>query len=481
MQALGSIEKPILGIEIEKRHNAFDKSTVRFAELVGPKEHSEGLRYQMLEPAPPLDGHIPVVAGNDGRPTREESSSVAGPGKAQRSTSMASAFLSHISRETSSGRFIPEMDGLRFVAIGMVILFHLNGYLTAKSAIYRVAPPQSDWLAQAALVGFRGVELFFVISGFILGLPFAAHHMNGAAPVSLRKYYLRRLTRLEPPYILALLSLFVLAVVVQGSPPPGFYAHLGASLFYLHNLIYGTVSPAMGVAWSLEIEVQFYLLVPLLTLLFAIKNPTRRRSSIVALALVALLAQAVFLHHDPRSSLSILAYIQFFLVGFLLADVFLATWDKAPPRNLRWDLVALAGWPLLFVILHSPVLTHWLFPAWIFLLYCASFRGRMVNRFFSSPWITAVGGMCYSIYLLHYEVISAVGRITRRLGETAPYWIYLSLQFVLVGGAILIVCGIYFVLIERPCMRRNWPQQLWGYGQRNVFSKFRLSRASVAD
>ena len=69
--------------------------------------------------------------------------------------SAASWILARLSRETSSGRFIPEMDGLRFVAIGMVILFHVNGYLTAKSPLYRASPPQSDWLAQAALVGFR--------------------------------------------------------------------------------------------------------------------------------------------------------------------------------------------------------------------------------------------------------------------------------------------------------------------------------------
>jgi hypothetical protein len=44
-------------------------------------------------------------------------------------SNFAGGILSHLSRETSSGRFIPEMDGLRFVAIGMVFLFHLNGYL----------------------------------------------------------------------------------------------------------------------------------------------------------------------------------------------------------------------------------------------------------------------------------------------------------------------------------------------------------------
>jgi len=396
-------------------------------------------------------------------------------------TSIPNRFLAHISRETSSGRFIPEMDGLRFAAIGMVILFHLNGYLTAKSPFYRVSPPSSDWLAQTALVGFRGVELFFVISGFILGLPFAAHYVKGAAKVNLRKYYLRRLTRLEPPYIIALLGLFVLAAAFQGRPIAAAYSHLGASVFYLHNLIYGTPSFAMGVAWSLEIEVQFYLFVPLLTLLFAIKHQGLRRSSIALIILAALSAQALFLHHSPRVALSILAYVQFFLVGFLLADLFLSNWGEAPQRNLRWDVVALVGWPLLIVILHSRILAHWLFPAWLLLLYCAAFRGRLANYLFSNRWVTAIGGMCYSIYLLHYEVISVVGRVTRRLGEEAPYWIYLSLQFVLVGGAIVVVCGIYFVVIEKPCMRRDWPRRLWGRGQRIIGMRFRLTGTSTSE
>jgi len=399
---------------------------------------------------------------------------------APRRISFASRLLAHISRETSSGRFIPEMDGLRFAAIGMVVLFHLNGYLTAKSPLYRTAPPFSDWLAQTALVGFHGVELFFVISGFILGLPFAAHYLKGAAPISLRKYYLRRLTRLEPPYIVALFVLLLFTVAIVGAPPAGFYPHLVASLFYSHSLIYGTFSPAMGVAWSLEIEVQFYMLVPLLTLLFAIKSRTLRRSTIGLLIFAALSVQTLFPSHSSRISLSILAYVQFFLAGFLLADVFLTNWGEAPRKNLAWDLVALAGWPLLFVFLHSPVLTEWLFPPWIFLLYCAAFRGRFVNPFFSNRWITAIGGMCYSIYLLHYEVISAVGRLTHRVGVTAPYSIYLLGQLTLVGATIVIFCGAYFIVIEKPCMRRDWPRRIWDHGNRVIWGRFGLDGTSAS-
>ena len=368
--------------------------------------------------------------------------------------------LGHLSRETSSGRFIPEMDGLRFVAIGMVFLFHLNGYLTVKSAAHYSAPP-SGWLVQSALVGFRGVELFFVISGFILGLPFAAHYLKGRPRVGLSKYYLRRLTRLEPPYFVAVIGLFLLALWVKGESAGGLLPHLLASLSYLHDLVYAAPSSVIGVAWSLEIEVQFYLLVPLLTLLFAVGDTWLRRSSMLGLIVVVLVLQSVLLHGSPRAALSILGYVQFFLAGFLLADVFLVSWNESPRRAFYWDIVALAGWPVLFVVLQHPRLTHWTFPALVLFLYIAAFRGRLMNWFFSNRWITAIGGMCYSIYLIHYEVISAAGRLTKRVSEGLPYWAHLSVQIVLVGAAVLLVCGLYFVLLEKPCMRRDWPRRLW--------------------
>lgn len=373
--------------------------------------------------------------------------------------------LRSVSRETSSGRFIPEMDGLRFAAISMVILYHLNGYLMTKAAFYEHEPGSvaPDWLCRSALVGFHGVELFFVISGFILALPFAAHHLSGAPAVSLRKYYLRRLTRLEPPYFVTIFLLLALGVWIHPVPVSAILPHLAASLVYLHNLIYGTQSTVLGVAWSLEIEIQFYLLVPLLTLVFAIRGPQLRRSVLVGLILATLAAQSLLVGKHPRFDLSILAYLQFFLIGFLIADVFLSHWKNSPHRTFYWDLIALAGWPLLFFALQSKVATHWLFPALVFTLYCAAFRGRWINRFFCNPWITAVGGMCYSIYLIHYEVISAVGRFTKSLGAGLPNSVYLIMQFVLVGGAIVLICGVYFVVLEKPCMRRDWPQRLWRY------------------
>jgi len=121
-------------------------------------------------------------------------------------------------------------------------------------------------------------------------------------------------------------------------------------------------------------------------------------------------------------------------MGFLLADIYLTDWKKAPTRHFYWDLAALFGWPVLFLILHSDLLTHWVFPYTLLLLYCAAYRGPITNSFLTNRWITSIGGMCYSIYLIHYEVISLIGRFTKRVAKGQPWWAYLMIQLALVGG-----------------------------------------------
>ena len=112
-------------------------------------------------------------------------------------------------RVTSSDhRYLPEVDGLRFLAIFGVLFFHVIYSATNVPGVPLQASAL-DFLLRPFQEGHRGVELFFGISGFILALPFAAQHLNGAAPVSVRRYYLRRVTRLEPPYLVALLVFYL--------------------------------------------------------------------------------------------------------------------------------------------------------------------------------------------------------------------------------------------------------------------------------
>lgn len=382
------------------------------------------------------------------------------------------SFLSRFSRITTSGKFISEIDGLRFIAIGTVIFFHIGVshiFTTSQDAL-----TGGRWVTYFTRVGFHGVELFFMISGFILGLPFASHALRDKPRVNLKKYFLRRLTRLEPPYMLSLILFFFILVIFKNEDGLSLLPHLMAGLVYLHNIIYATANPINEVAWSLEVEVQFYILVPLLSAIFLIKNKKVRRSVIAAICLAGITYNLLFISPGSELYYTIARFIQFFLIGFLLADIFLIDWNEHPRKSYVWDIVSFVGWPLLFVIwnLQLPVgmnsasvlgqaVEAYAFPALAFVLYLGAFRGPITNRFFTNPWITTIGGMCYTIYLIHNHVIGLVERLTSHLVFAHSFALNFIFQSIIIIPIVLAVSGIYFILIEKPCMRKDWPQRAY--------------------
>jgi peptidoglycan/LPS O-acetylase OafA/YrhL len=212
------------------------------------------------------------------------------------------------------------------------------------------------------------------------------------------------------------------------------------------------------VGWSLEIEVQFYCLVPIICLALRIQNKALRRSLFIATIALAALAQ-MLIAHPGRLHVTLLFYAQYFLGGILLADIFVTDWRENPTRSIAWDLVALLGWPSIFLV--PPSLAALELPLLIFITYYATFRGRWSSRVFSSDALTIIGGMCYTIYLIHYPIISAVGRFSRFRFTGLSFLPYFALQTLLCSIAVMIFSATYFVLIERPCMYKDWPQRLW--------------------
>ena len=301
----------------------------------------------------------------------------------------------------------------------------------------------------------RGVDLFFVISGFVLAMPFALSRLRGQPSVRLTCYFLRRLTRLEPPYILNLVLCFTVFVMTGARAMPMLFPHLVASALYAHNLIYQRISDVNGVAWSLEVEAQFYVAVPALAAVFRMRNSKHRRALLVVMIVVLGWASALTMEAAVR--LTIIGYLNFFLAGFLACDLYLEYGTGT--HSLKWDALALVLWPLVWVL--DRAVGHVFLPLVIVALYLAAFRGTVCSAIFSQGLLTNIGGMCYSIYLYHYILLTAIVKATKGLSIGSGFWSYLALQGAITAPIILAVCTAFFLLIERPCMDRQWPARVW--------------------
>jgi peptidoglycan/LPS O-acetylase OafA/YrhL len=306
--------------------------------------------------------------------------------------------LRKFSRITSGGRIIPEVEGLRFIAITTVFLFHLSGHLMKRELPrFDHGPFEHGLIAVLVRLGIA-VPLFFTISAFILGLRFARQHILDGPPVSLSAYYLRRLTRLEPTYLISLVLVLPFSIVLVG----GLHhiglllPHLLASATYTHGAVFGTRSIINGVTWSLEVEIQFYILAPLLALLYKLRGAALRYVVYIGMVAVALCWQ--HFHAADVYLLFLPSYLQFFIAGFFLADLYVTRWKGAPQLSAMGDLYSLAGWSALAFCLMVGGVATWFECGAIALAYAGAFRGKLTRRALSNEWITTIGGMCYTPY-----------------------------------------------------------------------------------
>jgi peptidoglycan/LPS O-acetylase OafA/YrhL len=369
-------------------------------------------------------------------------------------------------RVTSSGRYIPEVDGLRFVAIASVVLFHFNGeMLKHNSNTYLDDKFDYNILNYLISNGDRGVPIFFAISGFILALPFSNYYINGSTKkIALKNYFLRRLTRLEPPYILVMLVLFLASIfIVKKFSVHDLSLSFISSLFYTNNFFNRTGHwPFLNVvAWTLEIEVQFYILAPLFAKVFKLKTLVRR--SIVLFFIVVFPLYHYFVNLPFNSLLN---FIQFFAVGLLLADLYYR------PIHIKFNNYTAFGVGLvlfLFIwILKWNNISNRLvggigvagFPLMILGFFYIVLFSAGWKKILSSNIISIIGGMCYSIYLLHFPIISILEKRTFQYTFTNYYILDWLIQFVIIVGTVLVVSALFFLLIEKPCMQANWPKKI---------------------
>ncbi len=312
---------------------------------------------------------------------------------------------------------IPELDGLRGVAILLVILCHYVGQSGHS--------PVGVWGHRFLTVfgaGWAGVDLFFVLSGFLIG----GILLNARdAPHYFQAFYMRRLFRILPIYYLwtLLFALFV-GVVIAFFPSQNVVrlhdlSRVPVQLAFLQNIFVGTprfVWVWFAVTWSLAVEEQFYLVAPPL-----IRFLTPRKLAFVLIATIcaAPVLRILFFHYAPGTYIAVFSMpcrADTLAWGMLLAAGWRENWFREYVSRNR---VRLQG-ALLVLLMGAGVLFWWLVHrtnwvtvsigySWLAILYSAVLLAIVSGsvgwfaRIMRSKVLVWLGGVSYCVYLLHFS------------------------------------------------------------------------------
>lgn len=375
------------------------------------------------------------------------------------------------------------MDGLRALAATAVLVQH----------VWRFSDPAGfspDWgLASTAVLPHLriGLTLFFVLSGFLLYRPFVAALHAGRSRPALRGYLESRALRILPAYWVILLAaaLVLQSALVRVSVGEERYARLDdperllAAGLFVQNYVPDWMQTGIGTAWSLNVEVVFYLLLPLLVLLGAFlsgrASTARGRwlgllapaAALVAVSLAGRLLAGAIEPVGPAHGFdgdwhsvvarSFLYHADLFAAGLALALVSVAAERKPDLLPRRWPLAALLAIPLLLLAaLRVPplygelsALACALLVALVVLPAASPGRPRLLTRLFDARVVAAVGLASYSVFLWHGPVIDFL----RERGVTASgrggFAVNLALVSIVTGALSLLT----YRCVERPALR----------------------------
>ncbi|NVB82475.1 MAG: acyltransferase family protein [Kofleriaceae bacterium] len=317
--------------------------------------------------------------------------------------------------------FIAELDGLRGIAILMVM-------------VHRFWPRTGIGVgADVAGAGWIGVDLFFVISGFLItGILLDTK----GEPGYFRNFYARRMLRIFPLYYL-----FVVGVLLAFSGNPEFRDHAGSPFWYLFHLgnipegILGKDVPYfLAPTWSLAIEEQFYLTFPLLVWFLNRQRLTLLLVGMIAFApVIRMITTFEFPEHERVQYLFTLCRIDTLAVGCLLA-ILVRSIDVEKWR-VPLQFAAMMALPSIIILAVASGLERTspfdrVFGYSIVAVGCACIvaivvlsRGSRSLALLRLPPLQYFGKLCFGLYLLHRPADTLVRAVAARVGIQRDLWL----------------------------------------------------------
>ena len=371
---------------------------------------------------------------------------------------------------------IPALDGLRAFFVFSIVAYHFwqQSWLTPTFTLFGTFISLDPWLR----TGYLWVDGLLLLSGFLLYLPWARAREAGRKPPGFQGFYRRRAARVLPSYLLHVLLVFVLVALPQGGyPSPGaalfdLLAHLSFTQPWFASTSMNT--QINGALWTLAVEVQFYLLFPLLARAFN-RLPLTTWLGGAAIAFLYR-GYAMLQGHTPMLVNQLPGFLDVYLNGFVLAWVYARLEKSARDDGLHR---ALMGAVLLAAVIGlAALLRHQAaqrqvidlrvsqlmirFPQSVLtglLMLGACFGPGAIRMLLGNRVTRLLGALSYQVYLWHQVVAQqllrwrfppSVNQHPYMVGERA--W---QLGFLVSALALTLLISLAaHYLVERPMRRR---------------------------
>lgn len=357
------------------------------------------------------------------------------------------------------------LDTLRSLAIFSVIVFHVNGFHDDGTL--------PGFLVPAARLGWMGVDLFFVLSGYLIASQLLRPYLAGKRP-GLWEFYRNRLYRVLPAYLAVLALYFTVPVWAEDPALSPIWQFL---TFTLNLFINYSVDQGFSHAWSLCVEEHFYLFLPLIVLAMMRKPSFRKTAALVAgLVLFGICLRSFFLFHTLRPLAGTgrpfgLVYIEriyyptYSRLDGLLAGVTLALVKTFRPQ--WWGTLVKRGHALSCLGICLVGVAIWLFKdRWdsvsgvsafgtaigfpvlslgLGLLVASALSTNGLLGRYKIPGAKLIATLAYSLYLTHKELIHLVDLCFPALFKASG-----TLWLGVYAASCLLVAAVLYLCVERP-------------------------------
>lgn len=363
-----------------------------------------------------------------------------------------------ISKPLKEGRMLKELDGIRAIAILQVAFFHIGLYF-------------EGFFTAILSAGFLGVQVFFILSAFLLSRQFLLADRSAYEKRFIGNYLKNRLRRIFPLFFFS----SIILLVFRFNSVNYNEANLLKYFLFLSDI---HVNP---VIWSLFVEIRFYLILPIVMFIIYHLNNKGDNVGFFFLALLLLAGYAYHIYH--YSFIHHRAFSFYFFSNtdcFILGVIGAILYEKNKGKRLNRKLlkgVQLGSLTFILFLMQCRYynyfgdtftklcLVHIYNILWATFILTILFLGDgILNKLLSARFMAWISTISYSIYLWHLPIKEFMADLTAHYFEPTTFNYY-TLRFALSIGTTFVISALSYKFIEKPFLKRSYPKAVVAFSE----------------